>query len=270
MNMTTDFKNFVPRIAVAGLYQRQQAILDILREEGIPFELRRERENAHWVENIVIPLHPGSRRLVLGAHYDAVPGSTGANDNASGVTVLLNLAIEFLQRDVKNVEIVFFDREEASDHGSSAYIQSTGAQNIDTMINLDMCGYGERIFTAVKGNRNNPRLGCMFSEEMLEKYAVSVIERLPFRFGDDETFDCYGIPNLAVTVMPEEELRFTMAFLEKLLAGQEASPEELQRYHSLSYSQTMHNAPQDSVRSVSAQAMSRVASWLCEGLNGTL
>src|SRR5688500_8201985 len=42
----------------------------------------------------VIAWWPGARRypIVLGAHMDTVPGSPGANDNASGVAVLLEMA----------------------------------------------------------------------------------------------------------------------------------------------------------------------------------
>jgi hypothetical protein len=35
--------------------------------------------------------------LLLGAHYDSVPGSPGANDNASGVAALLEIARMFLR-----------------------------------------------------------------------------------------------------------------------------------------------------------------------------
>ena len=34
----------------------------------------------------------GSKRLVVGAHYDTVPGCPGANDNGSGVAAMLELA----------------------------------------------------------------------------------------------------------------------------------------------------------------------------------
>ncbi len=42
-----------------------------------------------------------------------------------------------------------FDREEDADHGSSAYIQSTGRENIDTMVNLDMW-LRKQVFTVAK------------------------------------------------------------------------------------------------------------------------
>ena len=35
---------------------------------------------------------PATGAIVIGAHYDAIEGSPGANDNASGVAVLLELA----------------------------------------------------------------------------------------------------------------------------------------------------------------------------------
>ncbi len=70
----------------------------------------------HTVRNISVEL-PGDERpdeiLVVGAHYDTVPGTPGADDNASAVAGLLELAREF--RDEKTpvtLRFIFFVNEE--------------------------------------------------------------------------------------------------------------------------------------------------------------
>ena len=76
----------------------------------------------------VIALFPGEdqRRVVVGAHYDAVPMTPGADDNASGVAGLLELAQ--LLKGVKpkhTVELVAYCTEEPpcfeSEHMGSAH-----------------------------------------------------------------------------------------------------------------------------------------------------
>jgi Zn-dependent M28 family amino/carboxypeptidase len=55
-------------------------------------------------------------RVVIGAHYDAAPGTPAANDNGSGVAVLLELARAFRERKAgvrfSGVNLVFFVNEE--------------------------------------------------------------------------------------------------------------------------------------------------------------
>ncbi len=56
-------------------------------------------------------------RILLVAHYDTVPNSPGADDNASGLAVLLEVArvlAEKLPEASQHVQFVFFDAEEAS------------------------------------------------------------------------------------------------------------------------------------------------------------
>ncbi len=84
------------------------------------------------------------RVLILGAHYDTVPGSPGADDNASGVAVLLEIA-----RDIQSVflemtvRFIAFTLEESGYIGSSRYIGSLkkGKEEILGMISLEMVGF---------------------------------------------------------------------------------------------------------------------------------
>src|SRR5208283_4405448 len=80
------------------------------------FEIKSVIQNCRvpLIKNIIVDFSPGfeNKRLIISAHYDVVKGSPGANDNASGVSVLLGLCQEL--RAIKApVKIIFFDREEA-------------------------------------------------------------------------------------------------------------------------------------------------------------
>jgi Zn-dependent M28 family amino/carboxypeptidase len=85
--------------------------------------------------------------ILLGAHYDAVPGTPGADDNASGVAGLLELAQFFAQSPARYpVRLVAFDLEEFGMVGSEHYaadLQEQG-QKIRLMLSLEMLGYCDR------------------------------------------------------------------------------------------------------------------------------
>jgi len=96
--------------------------------------------------------HP-EQILLIGAHYDSVRGSPGANDNGSGVAALLEIArllkgveTECTVRFVAfvNEESPFFFREQM---GSMVYAREARKRNDDIrlMISLEMLGsYSER------------------------------------------------------------------------------------------------------------------------------
>jgi len=63
---------------------------------------------------------PSDRWVLVGAHYDTVPNSPGAEDNASGVAAALAVAVMLQQVESRpvNVMFVFFDQEEPGLVGS--------------------------------------------------------------------------------------------------------------------------------------------------------
>lgn len=109
---------------------------------------------------IEIPATSGAQDyIILGAHYDSVLNSPGADDNGSGVATLLSLAVEISQLEVRNypVLIAFFDQEEEGLRGSRALVrQLMRAQTpIHSMHNLDMVawdGDGDRVFEVEAGS----------------------------------------------------------------------------------------------------------------------
>ncbi|MGD0883922.1 MAG: M28 family peptidase [Thermodesulfovibrionales bacterium] len=87
--------------------------------------------------------------LVIGAHYDTVVGTPGADDNASGIAGLLELArLTALSPHRRTVRFVAFSLEEppvfmTSRMGSHVYARSLKDEGIPVfgMISLEMLGY---------------------------------------------------------------------------------------------------------------------------------
>jgi hypothetical protein len=90
-------------------------------------------------------IETGSGAIVVGAHYDTVPGSPGADDNASGVAVLIELA-RLLQD--ASIRFVAFANEEppyfmGPDMGSWAFARRSRERGepVRAMFSLEMLGY---------------------------------------------------------------------------------------------------------------------------------
>ena len=101
-------------------------------------------------ENIEVVI-PGAQPeiLVVGAHYDSVIGSPGANDNGSGVAALLALARRFANRPcMRTLRFVAFTNEEPAhfqtrEMGSWVYASRCKARGdqISGMISVETIGY---------------------------------------------------------------------------------------------------------------------------------
>ena len=116
-------------------------------------------------ENIEAVL-PGTDRpdeiLVIGAHYDSVKGSPGANDNATGVAAMLALARVFAGTPFsRTVRFVAFANEEPpfsqTDHmGSLRYARRSKqlGESIVLMVSLETIGY----YSDVPGSQRYPIL----------------------------------------------------------------------------------------------------------------
>ncbi|MEM1393062.1 MAG: M20/M25/M40 family metallo-hydrolase [Cyanobacteria bacterium P01_H01_bin.150] len=81
--------------------------------------------------------------ILLAAHYDTVLNSPGADDNATGVAVLLEIARLFNSASTpRTLQLAFFDKEEAGLLGSRAFANNkTHLQNLRGVIVMDMVGY---------------------------------------------------------------------------------------------------------------------------------
>jgi len=108
------------------------------------------------VSNVIAEIKRGahpSRRFLVGAHYDTVFGTVGADDNASGVAVLLELATVLRQNralldEERVIRLVAFALEEPPVFstrfmGSKVHARAMKAnrEGLEGMICLEMVGY---------------------------------------------------------------------------------------------------------------------------------
>ncbi|NJK48310.1 M20/M25/M40 family metallo-hydrolase [Candidatus Gracilibacteria bacterium] len=139
-----------PYIATAGHFFVQQYIRAEFQQWGeVTYHEFYVRGSIH--KNLILNLPSRNNNLsppiLIGAHYDAVPGTTGADDNASGVAVLLELARAFVAEPPKSpIRLVAFDLEEYGLLGSTAYAEHLKqvGEPLRLMLSLEMLGYCDR------------------------------------------------------------------------------------------------------------------------------
>ncbi|MBX2989353.1 MAG: M28 family peptidase [Bdellovibrionaceae bacterium] len=123
-----------------------------LTEMGLPSTEQAYQVEGETYQNIRVLLGPAQgKRLVIGAHYDVCEDQPGADDNASGVAGLLELArlLAPVQKNLpRPVELVFYTLEEppqfdTENMGSHVHAQSLLAENIPVqmMLSVEMIGY---------------------------------------------------------------------------------------------------------------------------------
>lgn len=136
----------------SALYAAASYIQNALKELGYATRVQPFRSRDLTLDNIIAEL-PGTTRpekiLVVGAHYDTVAGSPGANDNGSGVAALLEIA-RLLAHSTppRTLRFVAFANEEApffytDEMGSRIYAARARQQHeqIIGMISLETIGY---------------------------------------------------------------------------------------------------------------------------------
>ncbi|HEY1405369.1 MAG TPA: M28 family peptidase [Spirochaetota bacterium] len=136
-----------------NLQKSRQYIASKFIEYGTkPIEETYHHEGKEYA-NILVEI-PGKRRgcdevLIVGAHYDTVEGSCGANDNATGIAALLEIyRILSRHRYKRTIRFVAFTLEEPPHFNSESMgsiIHSTRCakrkDRISMMISLDMLGF---------------------------------------------------------------------------------------------------------------------------------
>jgi Zn-dependent M28 family amino/carboxypeptidase len=116
-----------------------------LRPRRDSYELRGQA--CHNIEAEISGARP--EIILIGAHYDSVFGSPGANDNGSGVAAMLALARRFAGRKTEHtLRFVAFVNEEppyflSGEMGSLVYAERCKARGdkISAMISLETIGY---------------------------------------------------------------------------------------------------------------------------------
>ena len=194
---------------------------------GVQYHLQESR--LLKIINIIVDIAPAStaKKLLFSAHYDAVKGSPGANDNASGVAVLVGLCQKLKVSGVP-ARIVFFDREEAWFKspllrlgllGSLYYAVRTDLKDISAVFNLEFCGLGEVLGVWPIKQRERELAAVKQVEAAAKRLDIDIKwAHLPWFIlsSDHLTFRLRGISNsLTLSLLPGSQI----PALEKMVSG---------------------------------------------------
>lgn len=214
-----------------GLYLKNhfQGLNLEVREETVPFTEGLTSQNILATKK---GSDPESGVFVLGAHYDSVEGSPGADDNASAVSALLEIA-RCLDDCQFRVPLVFagFTLEEYGFVGSEYFIKQSlrRKEKIRGMISLEMLGYCDSApgsqqyppymdptqypdrgdFIAIVGNEPSTDLTMAIKQNMLSSTSSFPVEHLlvpgsganftEVRLSDHSPFWDHNIPAVMIT-----------------------------------------------------------------------
>ena len=126
-------KELLIRLCQKSNDARQAALENELRTRGVRYE--------NWGDMALVVPSASERVVVLCAHYDAVPGSYGYNDNGMALVTALNL----IHKLPVNVEFVFTNGEEQGGLGAEYYLEHT-QKKIIGCINLDAVGCFNQVY----------------------------------------------------------------------------------------------------------------------------
>ena len=148
--------------------------------------------------------------LVVCAHYDHL-GSLGkhvwfpgANDNASGVALLLELAREIAERPLRySVLFIAFSGEEAGLVGSRFMAENPPVplEKIRFLFNLDLMGFGEKGATVVNATLHPREFELLKNQNAEYKYLPEIKARGKAANSDHFPFSEKGVPAFFMYLM---------------------------------------------------------------------
>lgn len=194
---------YLLQLAQPKLEERRKALLKLLDEIGVHSEL----DNSP--ANIRVPMHRDSMPYILvGAHYDNLSDSVGANNNAASVAIALGLLRVFHFIQVRKqrplpLEFVFFDGQV---DGSHAYTERMNPQKLYAMISLNLCGLGDTVLMAMgKHVANSPvEKAVRRLENSPHQPSLHLMELLPP--SSEIPFEHMGVPTISICIAPEDDI----------------------------------------------------------------
>lgn len=156
-NSTTLLKKLTGEEAITGTTKLTERFTQLNREVAANYLLSQSQSfagDAKIVEysktgrNVVVEIKATTKSdewVVLGAHYDSVRDCPGANDNASGVAAMYDVArhLAGLENRIRNVYVVFFDEEEKGLVGSRNFARwlKDNDVNVHSAHTIDQMGW---------------------------------------------------------------------------------------------------------------------------------
>ena len=211
-------------------------ITNYFKNIGLQVQQQQYKYDNYDIANIIAGSQENllsSKYYVIGAHYDSVPETYGADDNASGIAVLLELARYTTQEKISlPIRFVAFTAEEpptfgTHHQGSKVFVKSVKEKKDEILgaIILEMVGYtsneqtypmvlklmgypSKGNFIGIVGNRKSKKFGQSIFQSF-KKNAHLPVETLfvPFngwilpdtRLSDHSPFWDAGLPAVMIT-----------------------------------------------------------------------
>ena len=185
--------------------------------KGLPSTINIDEENqlvTGFKSGNICGIIKGTRRpdsvIMFTAHYDHLGGMgsktyfPGANDNASGVSLLLSLARYYGQHPQPySMAFVCFSGEEAGLLGSKYFTENplVSLQSIRFLVNLDLLGTGEEGITVVNATVYPKEYGILKQLNEQNHYLVKVASRGKAANSDHYFFTEKGVPAFFIYTM---------------------------------------------------------------------
>lgn len=140
----------------------------------------------------------GDCRVLVGGHFDSVPGAPGANDNASGASNVVELARAFAADGLDDgLCFALFGAEESGLYGSKALVERMQERGKlpAYMVNLDVTGIGDDVEVI------GPADLVQRAVALAEKQGIKAVKsQLPANSGSDHmSFQDAGVPSVFFT-----------------------------------------------------------------------
>lgn len=149
------------------------------------------------------------KTIIISAHYDhlGMMGEAifpGANDNASGIAMLLSLAKHYADKTPKyNMVFMAFGAEEAGILGSKYYVEHPyfNLDDIKFVVNLDIMGTGDEGITVVNGVQHKKQFKKLSKINKEHNYLSKIKIRGRAANSDHYWFSQLGIPAFFIYTM---------------------------------------------------------------------
>ena len=228
MTISSDFDTFNSdsfQKYIASDCDRLSFLQNYLSERGVSSSVIPLGEKKHLYVNFPSTAYnPMFKIKTIISHYDRVAGSPGANDNSLANFALADFASTLCKsRQVHNVRIFFTDGEELGAEGVSSQgafaladlFRKLGIVNDDVYV-FDACGRGEVAILARAGL--DSKIAGHFKKKFLDLYerTQNLLRKsmpnswmtLPVPYSDNAGFLACGIPAVAITFLPKDEVSF--------------------------------------------------------------
>ena len=154
---------------------------------------------------VAVKTGTSSQEIIVGAHYDSTDAGPGADDNASGVAVMLEVAKLVLGATTPyTIRFIAFGGEESGLLGSSAYLNQMSQdefQNVIVMIDLDSLVAGDVAYVYSDEGQSTVRdwalewaLGNGFDLQTIHKVSLTYPDKNGIGSSDYVPFQAVGIP----------------------------------------------------------------------------